>query len=225
MGLNEDDPITGRRMAQKLEFITSELARMQQPAKGELEQFFQENLEAYRDPDRISFTQLFFDPDARGDATLVDAERILEQLRAAGEPTEDMAQLSDRFMLQNYFAAASELDVRRQMGGGFAEQVIKLEPGQWHGPVFSGYGVHLVYVYSLEIAPPPEFDAVKTRVLEDWQAGKREEFNAEFLKNLKQRYEIIVEELPADRLLDAQIEEARWDTGASGSTGETVSKS
>ena len=206
MGLNEDDPITRRRMAQKLEFLTSDLARLQEPKEGELEQFFEDNIDAYRDPDRISFTQLFFDPDARGDATLVDAERVLEQVRAVGEPTEDMAELSDRFMLQNYFAAASELDIRRQMGSGFAEQVVKLAPGQWHGPVLSGFGVHLVYVYSFQQAPRPEFENVQARVLEDWQAEKREEFNAEFLKNLKERYDIIVDELPAERLLEAQIE-------------------
>ena len=206
MGLNEDDPITRRRMAQKLEFLTSDLARLQEPKEGELEQFFEDNIDAYRDPDRISFTQLFFDPDARGDATLVDAERVLEQVRAVGEPTEDMAELSDRFMLQNYFASASELDIRRQMGSGFAEQVVKLAPGQWHGPVLSGFGVHLVYVYSFQQAPQPEFENVQARVVEDWQAEKREEFNAEFLKSLKERYNIVVDDIPAERLLKAQIE-------------------
>jgi hypothetical protein len=214
MGLNEDDPITRRRMAQKLEFLTSDLARLQEPAEGELEQYFEANRDAYRDPDRISFTQLYFDPDARGDTTLVDAERVLKQVREAGEPTEDMAELSDRFMLQNYFGDASELDVRRQMGSGFAESVMQLEPGQWHGPVLSGFGVHLVYVYSLQKAPPAEFDIVQARVLEDWQMKKREEFNAEFLQSLKERYEIIVEELPAERLLDAQIEAARKEAGS-----------
>ena len=221
MGLNEDDPITRRRMAQKLEFLTSDLARLQEPQEGELEQFFNDNQDEYRDPDRISFTQLYFDPDARGDATLIDAERVLKQVSAAGEPTEDMAELSDRFMLQNYFASASELDVRRQMGSGFAEAVMKLEPGQWHGPVLSGFGVHLVYVYDLQKAPPPEFGTVQARVLEDWQAKKREEFNAEFLKSLKERYEIVVEELPTDRLLDAQIEAARQEAG-SGQTSEAA---
>jgi len=206
MGLNEDDPITRRRMAQKLEFLTSDLASFQQPAEGELEQFFEENQEAYRDPDLISFTQIFIDPDARGDATLVDAAQILEQVKAAGEPSEETLLLGDRFMLQNYFAAATELDIRRQLGSGFSEQVIKLEPGQWHGPVLSGYGVHLVYVYDFAQAEPASLEIVKDRVLEDWHTVKREEFNAEFLKSLKGRYEIIVEELPADRLLDAQIE-------------------
>ena len=214
MGLNEDDPITRRRMAQKLEFLTSDLASFQQPAEGELKQFFEENLDSYRDPDLISFTQIFINPDARGDATLVDAAQILEQVRAAGEPTEETSQLGDRFMLQNYFAAATELDIRRQLGSGFAEQVMKLEPGQWHGPVLSGYGVHLVYVYDFQEAAPPVLENVQDRVREDWLAMKRDEFNAEFLKSLKDRYEIIIEELPADRLLDTQIEAANEEAAA-----------
>lgn len=209
MGLNEDDPITRRRMAQKLEFLTSDLAQMQEPAEGELETFFEENEAAYRDPDRISFSHIFFDPDARGDATLDDADQLLAQLKAEGEPTEEMLQQGDRFMLQNYFAAASERDIRRQLGSGFAESVIALEPGQWHGPVLSGYGVHLVYVFAFQEAPAPQLEAVRERVLEDWHTVKREEFNQQFLKSLKERFEIIVDELPADRLLDGQIEAAQ----------------
>ena len=38
MGLNENDPTTRRRMAQKLEFLTSDLASAVQPAEGQLEQ-------------------------------------------------------------------------------------------------------------------------------------------------------------------------------------------
>jgi len=209
MGLNEDDPITRRRMAQKLEFLTSDLAQLQQPAEGELERFFEENEEAYREPDVISFTQIFVDPDARGDETLVDAAEILEQVKAAGEPGEETSQLGDRFMLQNYFASATELDIRRQMGSGFAQQVMQLAPGQWHGPVLSGYGVHLVYVYDFQEAAATVLENVQARVLEDWHAQKRDEFNAEFLESLKSRYEIIIEELPADRLLDVQIEAAK----------------
>lgn len=209
MGLNEDDPITRRRMAQKLEFLTSDLAQMQEPAEGELETFFEENEAAYRDPDRISFSHIFIDPDARGDATLDDADQLLAQLKAEGEPTEEMLQQGDRFMLQNYFAAASERDIRRQLGSGFAESVMALEPGQWHGPVLSGYGVHLVYVFAYQEAPAPQFEAVRERVLEDWHTVKREEFNQQFLESLKERFEIIVDELPADRLLDGQIEAAQ----------------
>jgi len=209
MGLDKDDPITRRRMAQKLEFLTSDLSEMQVPEKGELEQFFAEHQQSYRDPDRISFSHIFFDPDKRDGATLSDAEATLARLKEKGEPGEEIAELGDRFMLQNTFDSATELDIRRQMGSGFSEVVMGLEPGQWYGPVMSGYGVHLVYVYDHVAAPPPVFEDVQARVLEDWHAQKREEFNAQFLENLKSRYNIVIDELPADRLLEQQIEAAR----------------
>ena len=147
MGLNEDDPITRRRMAQKLEFLTSDLSQMQQPREDELEQYFAENQASYRDPDRISFIQVFIDPDKRKDETLSDATKILEKLRSAGQPDAETLHAGDRLMLQNDFDSASERDIRRQLGSGFAEVVMELEAGLWHGPVLSGYGVHLVYVY------------------------------------------------------------------------------
>ena len=205
MGLNEDDPITRRRMAQKLEFLTSDLSQMQQPQEGELEQYFAGNAESYRGLDTISFIHVFLDPDKRKDATLGDAAEILEQLRAAGEPDAETLHAGDRLMLQNDFASATELDIKRQLGSGFAEVVMELEAGLWHGPVLSGYGVHLVYVYEFVAAPPAVFEDLQARVLDDWHAQKREQFNADFVKSLKSRYQIVIDELPADRLLDAQM--------------------
>jgi hypothetical protein len=202
MGLNEDDPITRRRMAQKLEFLTSDLAMMAQPAEGELEQYFNDNSEAYRKPDRMTFSQVYFNPDARGDSTLDDAAESLAKLQAAGEPTrESILQTGDSFMLQSDFVQVTAVEAARQLGTGFVEAVVQLEPGAWHGPVLSGYGVHLVYVYGIETSPPAQFEDVQTAVLENWQLQQREKFNAEFFENLKARYEIVIDEIPADRVL------------------------
>jgi hypothetical protein len=201
MGLNEDDPITRRRMAQKLEFLTSDLAMMAEPAEGELETFFEQNQALYRRPDRLTFSQLFFDPDSRGDATLNDAAAVLAELQAAGIPDAESLQAGDQFMLQDNFRAVTESEVSRAMGKGFASEVMKLAPGQWHGPVLSGFGVHLVYVYEHQESPAAVFDEVKPLVLENWHIEKREKFNADFLESLKNRYEIVIDEIPADRIL------------------------
>ncbi|MGI9291245.1 MAG: peptidyl-prolyl cis-trans isomerase, partial [Gammaproteobacteria bacterium] len=193
MGLGEDDPITRRRMAQKLEFLTKDVARLREPAEGELEGWFAQNIDDYRQPDLITFTQVFFDPDKRGDVTLTDAEDLLAELQQAGEPDEQVSELGDRFMLQAYYPQKSELDIRRQLGSGFAEAVMQLEPGSWHGPMLSGYGVHLVYVYGLQQAIDPEFAAVKDRVMQDWQLEQQESFNEEYFQSLKSRYDIRIE--------------------------------
>ena len=201
MGLNEDDPITRRRMAQKLEFLTSDLAMMVQPQEGELEHYFRENDELYQAPDRMTFSQVYFDPDSRGNRTLEDAAEVLAQLQAVGVPTEESMQMGDGFMLQSDFVSVTEAEAARQMGSGFVEAVVKLEPGAWYGPVLSGYGVHLVYMYDYQKSPPAIFEDVQAAVLENWKLEQREKFNADFLENLKTRYEIVIDEIPADRIL------------------------
>jgi hypothetical protein len=73
MGLDEDDPVTRRRMAQKLEFLTRDIALLKEPAAGELEQIFKDRQDQYREPDRITFSLVFLDPDQRNESTLTDA--------------------------------------------------------------------------------------------------------------------------------------------------------
>ena len=208
MGLNEDDPVTRRRMAQKLEFLTSDLAMMVQPAEGELEAYFEENQALYREPDRITFSHVFFNPDSRGDSTLEDAAKVLAQLRAADVPDAASMQVGDQLMLPNDFQAVTEAGIERVMGSGFAGSVMKLEAGQWYGPVLSGYGVHLVYVFDYQASTPAVFEDVQAAVLENWQMERRDKFNAEFLENLKSRYEIVIDEIPAERILTRPDETA-----------------
>jgi peptidyl-prolyl cis-trans isomerase C len=208
MGLDEDDPVTRRRMAQKLEFLSNDIALFKEPAEGELERYFQDTLELYREPDVITFSQVFLDPDARDATTLDDASALLAQLKAAGVPDAATLEAGDRFMLRGYYPQVTELDIRRQLGSGFSEAVMQLESGKWHGPVLSGYGVHLVYVYSREEAPPPVFADVQQVVLENWQAEQQEKFQVAFFESLKSRYDIVIAEPPADRLIEGRANAA-----------------
>lgn len=212
MGLDQDDHIIRRRLAQKLEFLTNDIVQMQEPTDAELSAYFEENIDRFRAPDRVSFTHVFFNPDTRGDATLDDAAAALTRLQAAGEPDGAVIEEGDRFMLQNVFVQASELDIRRAMGTGFAQDVMQLEPGAWHGPVLSGFGPHLVYVSDFEPAPPPQLADVRDEVLIDWRREQTEEFDAEFLESLKSRYEIVIE--GPDTFVN--------DVLATGGTGQTV---
>lgn len=196
MGLDEDDPITRRRMAQKLEFLTRDIASLKEPVEGELESFFEDNKDKFQDPDLITFSHVFIDPDKRGDATLDDAALLLSELQAAGPPDSTVSGLGDRFILQNYYPQKTELEIRKQFGTGFATAIMQLEPEQWHGPVLSGYGTHLVYVNALVITPMPVFKDVQASVFENWQAEQQETFNEEFFESLKSRYQIVIETTP-----------------------------
>ena len=210
MGLDEDDPVTRRRMAQRLEFLTSDLALVLEPDEPALERYFQDNIDQFRDPDLISFSQVFFDPDARGDATLGDADTALAELKLAGVPDPETLQAGDSFMLPGYFESATELEVSKRLGSGFTQSLITLEPGVWHGPVLSGFGVHLVYVFERMLAPEPVLADVRQRVLEGWQREQIDSFNKKFYEKLKERYTIVIDdsEVAPGSLLEQQVDSA-----------------
>ena len=117
--------------------------------------------------------------------------------------------------------SASALEVRKQLGSGFTETVMQLEPGTWQGPIWSGFGVHLVYVYEHLEAPVPALEDVRDVVLEGWQTEKIASFNEEFYESLKSRYDIVIEnpDLGADGVL--QMEQTIED----GRTGSAESES
>ncbi len=194
MGLDRDDTIIRRRLAQKLEFLAQDLVASVPPTEEELRAYFAEHAERYQLPALTTLTHVFVDPDRRGERTLADAEAIGAQLRALDPPTEGAAVVGDPFMLQGYYPERSDLELKKLFGSEFVQSVSRLEPGQWHGPVLSGYGVHWVYVEQRSPAVSPEFAAVRDRVQRDWEDDRREEFNEEYYASLRARHEVVIEE-------------------------------
>jgi peptidyl-prolyl cis-trans isomerase C len=194
MGLNQHDQVIRRRLAQKLEFLAKDLVALTPPTDEELTTYFDEHRDRYQAPVRYTFTQVFIDPDKRGDATLGDAEAIKAKLIAQGDAIDDPGALGDDFMLQNYYPEKDGLEVQKLFGSGFTESLTELAPGQWHGPVLSGYGTHLVYVHSINEPPAPVFAEVLERVTQDWKSEKGEELNEQFYASLRDTYTIVIEE-------------------------------
>jgi hypothetical protein len=204
MGLNQHDQVIRRRLAQKLEFLAKDLVALTPPTDEELQTYFDAHQDRYQEPARYTFTQVFIDPDKRGDTTLDDAEAIKATLIAQGDAVEDPGALGDDFMLQNYYPEKDSLEIQKLFGSGFVESLVDLSPGQWHGPVLSGYGVHLVYVSSVSEPPPPVFAEVQERVVQDWTTDRSEELNEKFYANLRDRYTVVIEEItPEDKKVAA----------------------
>jgi len=199
MGLDKDDHIIRRRLAQKLEFLTNDLVKLAPPDDAVLQQYLEDNLDIFRSSDLLSFTQIFIDPDKRGDSALPYVANLLVELQDAGKPTKETYERGDRFMLQSVFNNAPYREIQRQMGQEFTNSVMQLEPGRWHGPVLSGYGIHLVYVSGHSAASDPLLADVRDKVQTEYLHEQTQKFNAEYLEVLRARYTIIMAE-PIDGL-------------------------
>jgi hypothetical protein len=198
MGLDRDDVIVRRRLAQKLEFLVQDLAATTPPTEDELRAYLAGHRERYARPALTTFTQVFLDPAERGDQTLEHGEALLAELRALGASTAQAAGRGDPFMLQAHHPERSELEISKLFGAEFARKVMDLEPGQWRGPVHSGYGMHLVYVDARSDAVQAELAEVRDRVERDWEEERRRVFNEEYIERLRARYEVVIEDATAD---------------------------
>lgn len=202
MGLDKDDIVIRRRLAQKLEYLSQDLSGVGKPSDQELAAFLKENAKTYETPALVTLTHIFFDPDKRGEQALEEAKTKKVVLANLKVPPRDARSYGDHFMLQSYYPERTYAELSKLFGSGFVETLAKLSPKDWHGPVLSGYGVHLVYIHHREDAQPAKLEDVKERVLTDWQDMKRKELSEKYLAGLLERYEVSVEsENPALKAL------------------------
>jgi hypothetical protein len=186
MGLEENDTIVRRRLSQKLKFLVEDTSRLVEPTEEELRQFYAANPARFQSAALVSFTQIFFNPEKRKDATS-DAMAALSELKAAGRnylPTT----IGDRLLLDADFRDADEQTVSRMFGPEFSRAVFALSAGVWSGPIKSGYGVHLVSIADLTPAKQRPFEEVRDEVLGEWRRQQESEANFDYLARLREKY-------------------------------------
>lgn len=201
VGLDQNDIVVRRRMVQKMEMLSQDLALLADPTDAELQAFFDERKEEFRVPPRLSFSHIYFNVDSRGQTVEDDARRVLAELRSRTPEPQRAPELGDRFMLPYDYSLRTPLEVQQQFGSYFAEEVFKLGPG-WQGPVASGYGVHLVYVGDRVEARVPELAEVRDRVVNDFNRDRAQRANTVLYEGLRTNYDVVVDEEALTRILE-----------------------
>ena len=189
LGLELDDPVIRRRLAQKMNLLAESAAQQAEPGEAELLAWYEAHPELYRTQDRLGFSHIYFSHDRPGGSAAQDAAALLSPLEGTDESAgKDMG---DIFMLPREFPDIGRSQLGRLFGDDFAATLFTLPAGRWQGPVASGYGYHLVYLYGVREAEPIPFSESRTRVLQDWQRDRFEQAEKDLLEELKSRYEIV----------------------------------
>jgi hypothetical protein len=189
LGLDRDDVIIRRRLAQKMAFVSDDLAVVSEPADTELRAYFEAHQNSYATPDLYALRHVFFNPDHHGTALDTDAQRALQRLTRGANAEE----VGDPFMLPRELADVSRDDIARDFGSVFADAVTSSKPGAWAGPVRSPFGVHLVKLESHTPSSVARFEDVRDRVREAYLAQKQQEANAALRAKLRKQYRIVIE--------------------------------
>jgi hypothetical protein len=192
LGLEDNDVIVRRRLAQKLTFLIDDTLRQTEPSETELQQFYAAHAQRFRSDARISFTHVYFGSqrraDARSDAT--DALRLL--LEEGGPST--AGELGDRLLVETEFHDETQQSISGAFGADFARALFALKSSAWSGPIESGYGLHLVRVSTVREARLPPLSEVRARVVEAWRNAQEKSAKERYLDELRKKYNIVADE-------------------------------
>ena len=192
MGLDKDDEIVKRRMAQKMQFLAEDVAAAHEPTAVELRSWFDKNSAKFAQPPRLSFRHLYFSPDRRGDRARDDAQQALAKLAGQPEDAKVASSLADPFMSQDYYRDRAPDYLAKEFGPSFALAVAKLPPGSWQGPMESGFGWHLVFVDTVIPGRVPAFEEVEADVKNAWLAEQKSIAWDRAYKQMRAKYTVLL---------------------------------
>jgi peptidyl-prolyl cis-trans isomerase C len=189
LGLDKNDEIIRRRIAQKYEFLQTDLAVTESPSENDLRHWYEEKRERYLTPARVAFKQVYFSADRDEAAAKTRAADLLEKLRASR--TSHAEESGDLFPGPANLRALTQTEVIRIFGESeLSEQLFTLSTGQWSGPYRSGYGWHLVYLTSHFPPALAAFGDIRDRVLRDYQEEQQRIANARSFARLRAEYTV-----------------------------------
>ena len=182
LGLDEGDTVIRRRLRSKMEFLARSEVEAAAPDDATLQAWLDENPARYAEGTQLSFDQIYLGAEGDGRAEL-------QRLRAGVSPSE----LGISIPLPAAMANVNLRRVEREFGQQFAREISSLEPGDWQGPVASGFGQHLVRITAREEGEPPSLEDVRQRVENDWRAATLAEREEEAFRILRDGYSVSVE--------------------------------
>ena len=209
MGLDKDDEIVKRRMAQKMQFLAEDVAAAREPTMTELRSWFEKNSAKFAQPPRLSFRHLYFSPDRRGPRARDDAQEALAKL--AGQPVDAKiaGSLADPFMFQEYYRDRAPEFLGKEMGPQFASGGRQARTGSWQGPIESGFGWHLVFVDTVIPGRVPAFEEVEADVRTAWLGEQKAQAWEKAYKEMRAKYTVLLPGPPASSATPSSSQAAK----------------
>jgi len=188
MGLEKDDEIVRRRLAQKFDFVQTDMEIVKDPGENELVSFYKNNPGLFREPAKVSFTHIYFSADIVSDS--VAKQRAIKVLEGLYQTKVKRApERGDRFPLQYDYTDQSELDIRQNFGDKPMVRELFTSPvGKWTGPVQSGYGWHLIFILKRDDAVLSPFAGIKDQVKAQYIEHEKEMQNKALFDKLEKKY-------------------------------------
>ncbi|MRG57807.1 peptidyl-prolyl cis-trans isomerase [Phyllobacterium sp. SYP-B3895] len=199
LGLDRDDQIIKRRLAQKMDFLAADVASIEEPSDAVLAAWFLQHATQFALPPHASFRHLYFALDKHGGASREAAAAVLSQIAGKSPDAPGIPQVADPFMYQNHYGDATPEQMAKEFGPDYATELFKLKAGSWQGPVQSGYGWHLVWIDAIDPGRIPAFEEVRPQVKSAWIDQRYRDVKRIAFEEMRSRYTVSLPTIsPAD---------------------------
>ena len=189
LGLDRNDEIVRRRVAQKFAFLQQDLTAPPEPSDAETRRWFETHRAQYVQPAKRSFAHVYYAIERHGETgARALAEAARDRLQAAGASA---AAAADPFPGPGEVHYLSAGETSRLFGGdAFAGQVFAAPVGRWSGPYRSGFGWHAVRISAQWAPATPCFADIAEQVRRDLREAERAAADDRSYAKLLARYRV-----------------------------------
>jgi hypothetical protein len=183
LGLDQNDRIIKRRLAQKISFLKQESNR-EEPKTNQLVAFYEANKNKYFVPTTYSFTHYYFAQSLDAKPKALGALKNLKNQEAKIE--------AEPFFLGKNFNEYSLGEIEQAFGIEFLNAFENPRLNEWIGPFRSSYGEHLLYINNKKAGYLPEFNAIEVLIRQDFAIQEQEQRLSDYIDSVKAEYKVII---------------------------------
>ena len=193
MGLDKDDTIVKRRMAQKMQFLAEDVGAAREPDRGRARGVVrEEHATVSRSPARVSFRHLYFSPDRRGSRARDDAAARADEACRPAQDSKVAASLADPFMFQDYYRDRAP----EQLGQG-VRAAVRARRREARAGLVAGTGrvrlrLALVFVDTMMPGRVPAFEEVEADVKTAWLGEQKAHAWQKAYEDMRAKYTVLL---------------------------------
>ncbi len=192
MGLHKEDREIFNKLVKKVKLLFANSKLQNIPDEKILQEYYEKHKDDYQKDAKISFSQVFVSIDQPN--PIQKANQLYELLKENDTAPNKIDGVGDNFK-PHHFQEADKDKIIKLFGKSFYKQINFLKPKQWHKPIISSKGVHIVYIAKLSNGEILPFKAVKDLVTSDYIEDMKTRHYKNKIKSIKNNYKIVHEQL------------------------------
>ena len=182
LGLEKEDRIIKRRLAQKISFLKQE-SIPKAPSYNDLSNYYNNNKDKYFIDPKYTFTHYFFSSDNDSNKRSKEAFTNIDL---------NFEIKSDPFFLGKNFVDITKRDIESDFGNNFSNYFDSIELNKWIGPFESAFGHHIIYVTNYQEGFYPDINNVLNKVEVDFMLYQKDMALEKYLNEIKSEYKIYI---------------------------------